>query len=52
VGNADPPAERIAAGRHAYGFVRDAAAVLPGRGREGSPADDLQFRSVHFRILR
>jgi hypothetical protein len=51
VGHADPPAERIAAGRHAYGFVRDAAAVLPGRGREGSSADDLQLWSVHFSIL-
>src|ERR1700692_549639 len=41
--HADAPAERIAAGRHPYRFVRDAAAILPGSGREGGLADDLQL---------
>src|SRR6266581_3828089 len=46
VRHADPPAEWITAGRHAYGLMRDAAAILPGRCREGGFADDLQLGSL------
>jgi len=46
-----PPAEWIAAGRHPYRFMGDAAAILPRRRREGSLADDLQFGILHSSIL-